>query len=139
MINYRIIKEKQLVVMCFEGDLTPEIVISFIDDLVKNPAYDPGYSSIVDLRNCNLLYDIESMKRTLEYMATASGFAAKRKTAYITSSSIHVVPPMMMTSGNYDFPMDVKVHSTVDSAISWLNLEDFTSEDYKRVLRSICG
>lgn len=138
MINYRVIKEKQLVVMCLEGDITPEIVMSFIDDLVKNPGYDPGYSSIVDLRNCNLLYDIESMKRTLKYMATASGFPAKRKTAYITSSSIHVVPPMMMTSGNYDFPMDVKVLSTVDSAISWLNLEDFTAEDYKRVLRSIC-
>lgn len=138
MISYRILKEKELVVMCFDGDITPEMVISFIEDLVRTPGYDPEYMSIVDLRCCNLIYDIEEMKRTLAFMASARGFAAKRKTAYITSSSGHVVPPMLMTTGVYDFPMEVKVHSTVDSAISWLNLQDFTVDDYKRVLQSIC-
>ncbi len=139
MINYQIIGEKQLIIMCFDGDVTPENVISFIRNLVKNPEYDPGYKTIVDLRNCNLVYDMEGMKRTLGYMATANGFAAKRKTAYITSSSGHVVPPMMMNTGVYDVPMDIKVLSTVETALSWLDLDDFSVDDYKRVLRSICN
>lgn len=139
MINFRIIKEKQLVVMCFEGDITPEIVISFIDELVKYPSYNTEYKTIVDLRNCNLVYDMEGMKRTLAYMASHRGFAARRKTAYITASSGHVVPPMLMNTGTYDFPMEVKVLSTVDSALSWLHLEDFTFEDYQRILQSMCA
>lgn len=138
MINYKIINDKQLLVMCFEGDITPEEVISFIDKLVKLPGYDPEFSSIVDLRNCNLVYGVGDMKRTLAYMAGAEGFVAKRRTAYITSSAGHVVPPMMMNTASYDFPMEVKVHSTVDSAIAWLNIPDFTAEDYSNVLRSIC-
>ncbi len=139
MINYQVIGEKQVIVICFEGDITPENVISFIRELVENPEYDPEYKSIVDLRNCNLVYDIEGMKRTLEYMATASGFAAKRKTAYITSRSGHVVPPMLMNTGVYDVPMDIKVLSTVETALSWLDLDDFTPEEYKRVLQGICN
>lgn len=139
MINYKILAEKQLVVLCFDGDITPEIVMSFIRDLVKNPDYNPEYKSIVDLRNCNLVYSMEGMKRTLEYMATANGFVAKRKTAYITSSSGHVVPPMLMNTGAYKFPMDIKVLSTVETALSWLALDDFTAEEYQRVLQSICN
>lgn len=138
MINVRILKDHQLVVMCFEGEITPEEVTSFIAGLVNNPAYDPTYKSVIDLRHCTLLYDIVGLKRTLEYMATAKGFAAKRKTAYITSSSGHVVPPMMMTSGNYNIPMEVKVHSTVDAALDWLGLENFSTEDYQQLLRSMC-
>jgi hypothetical protein len=139
MINVRIIKEHQLVVMCFEGDITPGDVTAFIAGLVKKSGYDPAYSTIVDLRNCTLLYDVGALKQTIQYMATAEGFAAKRKTAYITSSSGHVVPPMMMTSGTYNIPMEVKVHSTVEAALSWLGLEDFTPEDYQQVLRSMCN
>jgi|GEM_PF-1935300 len=138
MINVRILKDHQLVVMCFKGEITPENVISFIGRLVKNPDYEPSYRSVIDLRSCTLMYDIEGLKRTLEYMATARGFAAKRKTAYITSSSGHVVPPMMMTTGTYNIPMDVKVHSTVDAALHWLGMEDFTTEDYRRLLSSMC-
>ena len=138
MISYKILTEKQTIIMCFDGKITPEIVISYIDELVKNPEYDPEHKSLVDLRNCDLTYDVEGMKRTLAHMLTAKGFAGKRKTAYITSNSAHVVPPMMMSSGAYNFPMEIKVLSTVASAIDWLEIEDFTEEDYKRILGTIC-
>jgi hypothetical protein len=81
MINFRILQDKQLIIMCFEGEITPEIVMSFIDELLKTPDYNPEYKSIIDLRRCKLVYDIEGMKRTLEYMVASRSFAVKRKTA----------------------------------------------------------
>ena len=139
MICYRIIQELELVVICCTGDITPEVVMPFVDELVRIPGYNPGYNSLIDLRGSNLIYDVAGIRRALQHLANVEGYIARRKTAYITSSSVHVVPPMLMNAGSYDFPMEIKVHSTTAAAISWLGLKDFSEEDYQQLLQSICN
>jgi len=138
MICLKILKEKELVIMCFQGEITPDTVITFINSLVQEPDYNPNFTTIIDLRAAEMNYDMDGLRRTLEHMMTTEGFASGRRSAYITSNANQVVPPMMMNTPAYDFPMEVKVLSTVESAIDWLEIKDFTPKDYEEVIRSIC-
>ena len=138
MISLKILKDKELTIMCFRNKITPEMVMKFINSLVQEPEYNPEYNAIIDLRSADMQYDMEGLKKTLNHMLTAEGFRSTRKSAYITSSSNQVVPPMMMNTLGYEFPMKVKVHSTVESAIAWLEIEDFTPENFQAVLSTMC-
>lgn len=139
MINIKILKEKELTIMCFRDKITPEMVMKFINSLVQEPEYDPGFNAIIDLRSADMQYDMEGLKKTLNHMLSAEGFRSTRKSAYITTNSNQVVPPMMMNTSGYEFPMKVKVHSTVESAIAWLGIKNFTSEDYEAILSTMCN
>jgi hypothetical protein len=117
MINFKSLHDEKFTLMYFKGVVTPEDVISFIDSLVRDSEYHPEYNSLVDLRDAELVYDLEGMKRTLKHMQSTPGFTSNRKTAYITSASTQVVPPTLMNSGLFSTPMKVKVFSSVTSAM----------------------
>ncbi|MEX0985887.1 MAG: hypothetical protein WD052_00325 [Bacteroidales bacterium] len=137
MIYFKILEEKRLVVMVFKGVITPADVMDFIDSLLQLDAFDPEYSDIIDLRSADMSYDYDGLRSTLHFMATTKGFAAKRKSAYITSNSKQVVPPMLMKSGAFDLPMEVEVMSTVESCLEWLDITGFTPADYEEILKEL--
>lgn len=138
MIRYKILEIKKLVIICLRDILTPEVVIDFIYGLTKDSTYDPAYSALVDLREAELQYDMQGLKRTLEVMQTTQGFTAERRVAYITSMSSQVVPPMLLNSGMFKAPMKVKVFSSLDTGLKWLGIEGVTVEDYNRLYTEIC-
>lgn len=112
--------------MYFQGAIMPEDIITFIQALLKDEDYNPSYKSLIDLRDALLHYQPDDVKRIIEYMRTTEGFYGNRKTAYVTSSSNQVVPPMMMGHATPNFPMDVKVFSSFEYALAWLEVEDLS-------------
>lgn len=138
MIRYKILDIKRLVIICMRDVVTPDDVIDFIYGLIKDSTYDPAYSTLVDLREAELLYDMQGLKRTLEVMQKTQGFTAERRVVYITSMSSQVVPPMLLNSGRFKAPMKVKVFSTLDTGLKWLGIEGVTVEDYNHLYTEIC-
>lgn len=137
MTSFRILDTHRLVLMNFQGFIDPELVISFIDKLVKDPAYSNSYNSIIDLQKAEMHYTMESLRKTMDYMATNIDFVGKRKTAYITSLSQQVVPPMLMSTAENKFPMEVKVFSALESAVDWIGIRDISVYQINRILNEM--
>lgn len=132
MIHKKILPEYKLTIMCFVGIVTPEDALRFLEGLNKEPEYDKSYNSIIDFRDALLTYDAEGLRKTLQFILEKN--AGNRRTAYITSEPRHVIPPSMMKSNEFQMPMDVKIFSTVESALDWLVMDDLSAEDYEQII-----
>lgn len=125
--------------MCFSGRIVPQTVIDFIDQVVQDPQYNKNHFTIIDLRSTELHYDVDGLRRVLKYIEKKEGFAGKRKTVYITSNPNHVVPPLLMSSKEYEIPMEIKVVSSAKSAIDHLKIPGFTVFDYNKIIKTLCN
>ena len=138
MIRYNILGNKRVTLICFTGIVYPEDVIGFINTIAKDPAYDTSFNSIFDLRNADLSYDVEGLRKTLNHVFTAEGFQGNRKTVFITSNANQLVPPMMLSSQSDKLAMQIEVASTVEAALRFVEIKDFTQEDYLHELNKLC-
>jgi hypothetical protein len=136
MITHKVIANKKLVFMYLQGTIKPDDITAFIQFLLKDEDYDPSYSTLIDLRDATLQYRAEDVKRVIEYMRTTDGFSGNRKSAYVTSSSNQVVPPMMMGQSTPNFPMEVKVFSSFEYALDWLAVKNLSEEYFDEIRKS---
>ncbi len=138
MINFKIISEKELIIMCFLGDITPDDIIGFIDSLILEEGYNIKFRVLIDVSRVNFSYDVQGLRRVMHYMMTKDGFAGERKSAFIALNANQVVPPMIMKAGTYDFPMKIRVVATIEAALNWLEIEGFSVGECKKLLDEIC-
>lgn len=135
---FKILAEKQLIIMCLTGKIDADDVISFLNSLISDKYYDPKFNSLIDLRNSEMSYKIEDIRSVFNHMSNIPGFAAKRKTVYVTSNSSQVVPPLALTTKNMNLPMEIKVTSELQSAFKYLDLNQETSDLIESFLPESC-
>jgi len=119
--HYRILHEEKLVVEYYSGEIVLDNLIEFKKILLTDPEYNPHYNILADLRDATFLLTEYEIKRYLDYAQTILYLFKKRKSAYLTYTPNQVVFVTFIDYYSEGFlPIEVKIFSTSNAAISWL-------------------
>jgi len=119
--QYRLLHEETLIVEYYSGDIVLENLIEFKKMLLADTEYNPQYNLLVDLRDATFLLTEYEIKKYLEYTKPVHYLFEKRKSAYLTHTPNQVVFVTFIDYYSEVFlPIEVKIFSTTNVAISWL-------------------
>lgn len=119
--HYRILHEEKLIVEYYSGEIILENLIAYKKILLADPEYSPQYNLLVDLRDATFLLTEYEIKKYLEYTKPVHYLFKKRKSAYLTHTPNQVVFVTFIDYYSEVFlPIEVKIFSTTNVAISWL-------------------
>lgn len=127
--HYRILHEEKLIVEYYSGDIVLENLIEFKKILLTDPEYNPQYNLLIDLRDATFLLTEYEIKKYLEYAKPVLYLFKKRKSAYLTHTPNQVVFVTFIEYYSEGFlPIEVKIFSTTNAAISWLKHSIYNSD-----------
>ncbi|MFC2152802.1 hypothetical protein ACFLSE_09790 [Bacteroidota bacterium] len=119
--NYKIIKEKKLIIEAFTGDIT----LDFFKESMLKEFNDPEYLNlkfgICDLRSANLILSDKEIKELFEY-ALVHDKNLSIKWATLTKGPYETAMAMiyeLQAVKHYGY----KIFSTLDAAASYLNIK----------------
>ena len=118
--KYRIDVARRLVLSRAWGVFTAQDLYDHYNSLAADPAFDPGFSQLVDLRDVERV-DMEPSvirRHALEYL-----FSSGTQRALVTSSDVEYhLARMYKTFAEY-VPQNVRVFRDMHDAEQWLGLE----------------
>jgi len=127
--HYRILHEEKLIVEYYSGEIVLENLIEFKKMLLTDPEYNPHYNLLADLRDATFLLTEYEIKGYLDYAKPVLYLFKKRKSAYLTHTPNQVVFVTFIDYYSEGFlPIETKIFSTSNAAISWLKHSICTSD-----------
>jgi len=124
--SYRIDKDRRRVVTVGQGPIGWDDIIWHMDDLTKNPDFDPTFSQLLDfsrVTEVNLSHDqiFELAKRTV--------FSKGSKRAFVTANKAHYGLSRMFQSYRKMFGAEtIHVFTSFAEAEGWLNRREEPDE-----------
>jgi hypothetical protein len=124
--TYHVLKDKNLVIEILRGDFNLADFINLKKTESRDPAFDPNYNSILDIRNVRNAFSKEIRDDLKEYQGiinTIQTITKRRKAAVITSKPAQVAGIMwyqMIDSRGIEY----KTFSTLQAAAMWLGVSD---------------
>jgi hypothetical protein len=123
-IKYKIISELQLAVEYYEGQISLNDVIAFELSEMKNSEYSPMLNFIADFRNAELTASESDVKEFVDFLKKTEGIIDNRKVALVTDTPNQVVLKTLYALYTSDTPVKIKVFSTLDAAMKWLEVKE---------------
>ena len=118
MTGYAISKEEQIVYTFFSGKLTTEEILAHCEKLRTDPAFDPAFSEITDLRA------VSNMDMTFSDMRTVVGrdpFSKTAKRAVITRPHTFQYGMTRMWMSAHENDGHIKTFGSRRDARRWIN------------------
>ncbi len=134
MIYYKIIPSKKLVVEYFKGDIYWDDMFSFIDEISKDKNYNVSFNSLIDLREATLQLTTDDVKKYIRYLEEHTEVLGKRKLAMITNSPNQVVYVTLYQLLSDKLPLKIKIFSTYQKALYWLDMPEFTENEFNSLI-----
>jgi hypothetical protein len=119
--NYRILPEKELMVMYLSGRINVEEFIAICNLLIKDPEFNTEFNILIDFKDTTLDFNREGVERMVTWIEQNARWP--RRSAYLTQTPNQVATTMM-----YDnllkgiLPVKIRICSTVKKAMDWVGL-----------------
>ena len=123
---YYVLKEKNLIIEILRGSFDLTDFLNLKRKEARDPAFDPNYDSILDIRNVRNAFSKEIRDDLKEYLGiinTIQTITKRRKAAVVTSKPAQVAGIMwyqLIDSRGIDY----KTFSTIEAAAMWLGVSD---------------
>jgi hypothetical protein len=133
MIDYRILPEHRLIVICLFGDVSVDDIIANSLTLRSDPDYSPDYDSLVDNKLLEHTFTAEEIHRL-----------SSRNMDQDTSGRIAVVAPNAVIFGmsrmyqiltDSDNEEQSHIFRDIHSALTWLDRRDLDIDPIREELR----
>ena len=142
VIRYKLLKEHNLHIVYVEGKVNFFDLLSYMNKLYKDKNYSPDYNVIDDLRNAQLEFSQEDIKKCIKIFEVKSESMTRTnltKFAILTKTPEQVVKAFLYRKYAKNLSVVFEVFSTVFSAIDWLLLKDFSESDYNAIIEKLKG
>ena len=137
MIYYKIIPDKRLIIEYFDGTLTLDEMLRFVDSIRNDEHYDTTFNSLIDLSEVEMAVSTKEVQRYVTFLQKNSSLLENRKLAIITTTPNHVVTGTLYQLLGKDLPLNIRLYSTFGAAVRWLGLFDFAFKDYTNIVKKI--
>jgi hypothetical protein len=119
-VTYTIDPRNRLVQSHASGLVTAEDFLEHGKRLAEDPAFDPSFDQILDLREAT---QVELPTPALKGMASLRLFTAGSRRALVASRDLAFGLARMYESLRADAPESIKAFRTMEEARAWLGLE----------------
>lgn len=123
--SYSIDRKTRVVTTTFSGTLTDHDVENLIDQLKRDPDYDPSFDELID---CTAVNENKVTQKTL---SSEQPFSHNARRAVVAPSSLNYgVSRMFQTlQGN----PQIEIFRTLDAARMWLGLASSATKEKKKI------
>lgn len=120
--KYIILEDINLVIESYKGNILIEDFIENKQKIFNDPNYSPSMSILMDVRKIINTYSKADFEKYLQFaFKNLDSIGKYRKVAFLTLYPNQVVGATLFDIFE-DKPMLIKVFSTVESSLNWLNL-----------------
>jgi len=135
--KYQIIKEHNIVLEYHSGPIDAKSFISFKHNLSLDPNFKPGLKYFVNLQDVSFDISQNDIQEYVEFLGAKSKIFGERQVALITNTPNQVVNTTLFKSTNPMKSEAIEIFSTNETAFDWLNLKNFSFNDFKLLIESL--
>lgn len=121
-IKYCILEKESLILEYYCGKFCVDELIDFKRRVGKDEKFNPNFSVLSDIRALEFLFNVEEVKKYVEFLLKNLDHVGNRKTVMVTNTPNQVVTSMGFDMLKGDLPIDFKVYSSLEAAYSFLGL-----------------
>lgn len=136
--NYKIIKEKLLVVEYHEGVGTVDDAKHFRITQAADSSYSPNYNIITDIRNFAFNVSKQDILLYVEFLLDNPQSVGVRRNAILTQTPNQVAIVTLFQQLEQILPQTMKVVSTVGAALRWVET-DLSHGEFDTIIKEMKG
>lgn len=128
--QYKILKEKSLILEYYSGRFDVDQLINCKKRIANDKTYDPNFNVIHDIRNLELLFEIDEVKKYVNLLSEDKRYLGERKSAMVTQTPDQVIISMGFEMLKENLPITFKICSTVEAACVFIG---FSQDEYEMI------
>jgi|WetSurMetagenome_2_1015567.scaffolds.fasta_scaffold820282_1 hypothetical protein len=141
LANYIILSELKVMVECYKGQLNATDAINYKKSMHENPAFDPAFNIITDLRETEMNIKTENQVNQLrDFLDFLKDTPVQRKVALLTDKPNQAVLAHLFKEFGKETLIEYEVFSTLAAAIKFVDLSpnyyDLINEALKKLSRT---
>lgn len=121
IIKYRIIPEFSLILENYRGLIKLPDVEHVLVKEFQDPDYNPAFDYLCVLQEANIVLTPEDLEMMTEFLNTVKENVVQHKLALLTETPGQVASATIYSELLKGMPVDLKVFTTLDAAVHWLN------------------
>jgi hypothetical protein len=123
-VAYRVDRAQGIVAVTVERRVTAQAVARGLDLLFADPAYDPGFSAVVDLRPAgDCVPDVDELRRIVAALRPVTRFPIHRKCALVVKSLAALSRARLLASMCTHGFVQFRAFADIGGAQAWLGME----------------
>ncbi len=134
ILKYKILKEKRISIQYFSGSIEKKDVMNFVSEMKADADFNATFNTIIDLRNAQVNITENEVKEYVDFIKNVDNFISKRKIVVITSNPNQYISAFFSKQYSKDLPLQFNIFSSVEPALFYLDLLDFTTEKYNQII-----
>jgi hypothetical protein len=128
LYKYYILKDKNLVIEILKGRFDLSDYMDLKKSQFEDPAYDPNFNLILDIRNIEDILSSEIIKEYTEFIKPVQLFTERIKAAVITDTPSQVTGATLYNLFE-DKSIDYRIFSTLEYALNWMGISNSDLKD----------
>jgi len=120
--EYIIVPDKKLIIEYYCGKYQVNELIVFKEAICADKNYNPNFNVINDFRDAEFLFEIDEISKYIQFILKTKKSYGHRKSTMLTKTPNQVVTSLGFEMLKKDIPILVKVVSTVEAAIDFIEL-----------------
>jgi len=135
--KYSTLREERLILRLLKGAVSLNELYNFIYDCSRESNYEPSYNILFDIREGEFSSDIDSISEFAFKLRKTSHILMKRKIVFLTKNVDQVVFSTLLENTHKRILFDVTTVSTLESALSFFNIEIYKWKKVKDHLKAM--
>jgi len=121
--SYKILKDKNLIIEYFSGDVNIESYLKFKQNLIQDPDFSVNYHYFIYFKDVNFNITEEDIVKYLNFSNKNLKVNQARQVALITKTPNQVVISSLYKMASKQPNQKVEIFSTCEKAFQWLDTE----------------
>ncbi len=122
-IRYRILPEIGLIIVCVVGDIKPDKLSQFLQEITSDPLFDSVYDNITDFSFGNLEMDQNELLTFAEFFKSIEAYNGHRREAYIVKTSSELAKLSIFSIYARYSPVEFNVVTSIREAMEFIGVK----------------
>ncbi|MFW5781032.1 MAG: STAS/SEC14 domain-containing protein [Bacteroidota bacterium] len=136
-LDFKILPEHGLIVEVLSGRISGNDLIEFKKRVMAEKEYQYHFDVLVDLRKVQFASVEDIVDTFFGFYKHYFQFMGNKKSAYITRMPLQVAIMTLYGERIKSTPMDIRIFSTPEAAVKWLDLSTRSESFYQEVILSL--
>lgn len=136
-LDYLILSDKLLIIEFYRGGFYVDELIDFKKKVGSDKEYNPNYNIIHDFKELEFLFEIEEVSKYVDVISKNDKYIGNRKSTMLTDTPNQVITSIAFEILKNNLPIQVRVCSTLESALSFIGIPDHDWEFIDSLLNKL--
>lgn len=121
-ISYKILKEKNLIIEYYSGQILVEDFLKLHKNKAENKDFHPNLNLLIDFRDAEIHLEKDDVLRMVQFHKSNPRLFGERNAAHITKTPNQVVAGINFDRYNDELPIKIRIFSSLEASLSWVGL-----------------